>query len=244
MIQVNHLQIAANTKKSQLSYLNGWLCFVCLMLCLCVDVPSHAAEEYEIWWEKCLENSVPMSTFEGWLGDINAASRVAMRNHVRRMKYTSVLDVPAGICMDYFGFKSEGFNIKYQGVDITPKLVAMAQKQGIPVIEGDIKALPFRDNSFDVCIARHILEHLTGYEKALDELIRVCSKEALITFFMRPEEKEVIDSFYYHDYLLYGNIYNKKELEDFVLSNPKVSGIFWEEVNGREVILHVYTINS
>lgn len=200
----------------------------------------YAAEEYEIWWEHCLEHTVPLSTFEDWLGDFHAPSRVAMRRHVEEMGYQSLLDVPSGLCADYFGFKNDQMQIAYQGLDITPKLVARAQAQNIPVVEGDIKSIPFPNNRFDICYARHILEHLASYEQAINELIRVAKKEVLVTFFIRPSEKELIHLFYYEDYLLYGNIYLKTGLEQFVLSNPKTTQIEWEEVDGREVILHIF----
>jgi len=202
----------------------------------------QAVEEYEIWWEKCLENNVSIATFEGWLGDIYSTSRVAMRRHVVQKNYKSILDVPSGLCIDYFGFKHDGITIDYQGVDITPKLVALAQKQNLPVIVGDIKSLPFQDNKFDICYARHILEHLSSYEQAINELIRVAKKEALITFFIQPQETQSISSAYYNDHLLYHNTYCRPALERFVLSNPKVSKLEWEYVDGREIILHIYLI--
>lgn len=214
------------------------LCALVFMSIYMTDV--HSVEEYELWWEQCLENKVPISTFEGWLGDMNAESRVAMRRHVMQMGYKSILDVPSGLCIDYFGFKQDGMPIAYQGVDITPKLVSLARKQQIPVIVGDIKKLPFQDNQFDVCYARHILEHLDSYEQALNSLIRVAKKEVFITFFIHPEETPVRRAYYDNDYLLYGHTYNKTELEKFIRSNKKVLNIEWEDVNKEEIILHIY----
>ncbi len=202
----------------------------------------HAVEEYELWWEKCLINRVSIDTFEGWLGNIYAPSRIAMRGHIKQKQYRSILDVPSGLCIDYFGFKQDGIEIAYQGVDITPKLVQLAQNQGLSVIEGDIKSLPFHDNQFDVCYARHILEHLDSYEKAITSLIRVAAREVLITFFIKPQNSAAPSSCYHTDQLLYHNAYSKPELEQFVLSHPKVSKMQWEEVDAKEIILHIYLI--
>jgi len=213
----------------------------CFLLLFCGDL--HPAEEYELWWEKNINNTLSISTFDEWLGDIHSTSRVLMRRHVQKMGYRSIVDVPAGLCTDYFGFKHDGIAIEYLGVDITPKLVARGLNQGIPIIEGDIKSLPFPDNRYEVCYARHILEHLNGYEEAISDLIRVASREVFITFFIHPQEKEVINSSYSFGQLLYGNTYSKSNIEKFILSNPKTSDFEWEYVDGREIILHIY-LNS
>ena len=55
----------------------------------------------------------------------------------------------------------------------------------ISLKEGYIQSIPFQDNSFDVVIARHILEHLEeGYEAAIKEVFRVASKEAIVVLFV------------------------------------------------------------
>ncbi len=177
------------------------LCFI-----LGCALSLHAAEEYEEWWEKCLGGTVSIEDFAGWLGDLNSPSRVLMRDHVRKKGYRSLLDVPAGLCIDYFGLKRDGLEIDYMGVDITPKLVFRAQLENIPVCEGDIKHLPFEDNRFEISYARHILEHLSGYEEAVSELIRVASRETLIVFFIAPTEGELISSSLFLGHLLHGNL--------------------------------------
>lgn len=42
-----------------------------------------------------------------------------------------------------------------------------------PFIIGDIHDLPFKNNSFDYIICRHVLEHLKNPEKAIKEMMRV-----------------------------------------------------------------------
>jgi hypothetical protein len=229
-------------KRSSLRLLTDFDSYFKFCLCSIISLTAHlcAVEEYESWWEKCLETSVPLSTFDGWLGDIHAQSRIAMRTHVKKMGYQSLLDIPSGLCTEYFGFKHDQMQIEYQGLDITSRLVKIAHKQNIPVLEGDIKSIPFANNRFEICYARHILEHLASYEQAIDELIRVASKEVLITFFMRPSDVPFINLFYYENHLLYSNVFNKTEMEQFILSNPKVIYFDWEEVDGRELILHIF----
>jgi ubiquinone/menaquinone biosynthesis C-methylase UbiE len=51
--------------------------------------------------------------------------------------------------------------------------------------KGFIQSLPFEDESVDIVIARHILEHLgEGYEAAIKEVYRVADKEAIIVLFV------------------------------------------------------------
>ena len=47
---------------------------------------------------------------------------------------------------------------------------------GRPFVVGDVYALPFRDQSFDVIVARHVLEHLSEPKKFVDEARRVARR--------------------------------------------------------------------
>ncbi|OHA91076.1 MAG: hypothetical protein A2665_01115 [Candidatus Zambryskibacteria bacterium RIFCSPHIGHO2_01_FULL_46_30] len=44
----------------------------------------------------------------------------------------------------------------------------------------DIEALPFEDNSFDVVVSSHILEHIPNFHKGLDEVRRVSKYKVII----------------------------------------------------------------
>lgn len=48
-----------------------------------------------------------------------------------------------------------------------------------PTVLADAHYLPFRDRSFDVVKASHVIEHLKNPWKALDEMIKVSSKEII-----------------------------------------------------------------
>lgn len=103
------------------------------------------------------------------------------------------------------------------------------------------KGIPFEDAAFDIVYARHILEHLPYYEKALEELIRVARYEALVVFFIPATDVEDIIDFGISDgHMVYHNRYNRAKLEKFVLSQPKVSHITWETISQNEEILHIF----
>lgn len=58
-------------------------------------------------------------------------------------------------------------------VDIAP--------QNSSVQTGDIRHLPFKDNSFEVVVAMEILEHLNSLDNAVSELKRVSSVAVIVT---------------------------------------------------------------
>lgn len=197
--------------------------------CLYCDI---VLKPHEDWWEKNVEEVMP--TFAGWLGDSSSASRVQARMHIGRQHYTSVLDIPCGLATDFFGFQQDGMVIEYVGMDITPKLIRLAEDKKVPVMQGDIEEIPCKDSSFDVCYVRHILEHLTYYDKAITELIRVAAKEVLIVFFIKPgEEADKVTYITSMGSLLYHNCYNRKKMEEYITGNEKVRSYEWEEEDGN-----------
>lgn len=198
---------------------------------------------HEQWWEMNLENR--MNEFAQWLGGENADSRVKMRQYVKQRGYKTFLDIPCGLCTEYFGYKKDNIEIDYYGVDITQKLVERGCGLGLNVIRGSIEEIPCYDLSIDVCYARHILEHLDYYKKAITELIRVAAKEVIVIFFIKPnDEPDKINSSMDSGALLYHNRYNKQKLSLYVMFHEKVENIQWEDINGQEVALHIYLKNQ
>jgi SAM-dependent methyltransferase len=53
--------------------------------------------------------------------------------------------------------------------------------EGTTYQQGNIEALPFPDNSFDVVICSHILEHVKDFDKAVSEIKRVAKKKVIVT---------------------------------------------------------------
>ena len=90
--------------------------------------------------------------------------------------------------------------------------------------------------------ARHILEHLSYYEKAISELIRIAQKEVIIVFFHAVKgiirKGEDIIKITRDGY--YSNTYDIEKLENFVLRNKKVKKIMWRNLESREKVLHIY----
>jgi len=106
-----------------------------------------------------------------------------VREHAKPM----VLDVACGTCVTWEVMKAVGVDCQYWGFDRTEKMLAHARAlygDEICLRKGFIQSLPFEADSFDIVIARHILEHLgEGYEQAIKEVYRVASKEAIVILF-------------------------------------------------------------
>lgn len=217
---------------------------VCCLHLEARNSPYLPKEIYEEWWEQCLGNSVSMQTFASWLGDANSPSRVAMRKHVRLRGYKNLLDIPSGLCIDFFGLKQDKMAVRYTGVDVCQKLIKSAQSLGIQVIQGSIENIPSNASKFDIVYSRHILEHLPYYEKAVNELIRVAQKEVLIVFFIKLGAADIFNYSICDGHPLYHNHYNKQKFENFVKSNKKVASLEWETVNDKEEIVHIYLSNE
>lgn len=210
--------------------------------CLYGNEPMIDPKDHEIWWQQALGSNTSFESFAGWLGDENASSRILMRRHVFEKNYKSILDVPCGLCIDYYGLKKNGFEIEYLGVDVTPQLVALAIRNSIPATLGSIEYLPVADNTYDLAYARHILEHLSSYEKAFSELIRVAKKEVLVVFFIPPNEtlEDRIKLPLIGGYPIYHNSYSRAKLEKHLSNYNKIKYWDWEKVSDQEEILHIY----
>ena len=193
------------------------------------------------WWDKNVD--ARMHEFEEWIGDPSSTSKVLVRKHVAGKQYKSIIDCGCGLCSEYYGYKNENIQIQYIGLDSCEKLVEKSIENGIDVKFGSIEEIPLSDNDVEVAFARHVLEHIFGYEKALSEMIRVASKEVIVVFFIPPIDQIPAASDYFKfDVVeeIWHNQYQKARLEQFVLNNPKVASISWEEMpETKESVLHI-----
>lgn len=70
------------------------------------------------------------------------------------------------------------------GVDISPQMLRIAHQKlsqanvSHQICQSDLRRLPFADESFDVVISAHVLEHLPNPEQGLKEIVRVLHPEA------------------------------------------------------------------
>lgn len=182
------------------------------------------------WWNKNAQNR--MEDFKIWVGDFNQPSKTYCRNYIKSQGYLKILDCGCGLASDFYGFIYENYPIDYTGVDSCKLFIDLNREQNITMIEAELEGdLPIVDSSYDCVYSREVLEHLSYYDKALSEMIRIAAKEVIIVFFIKPENEENIN--YWETEDLYHNTYDINKLQDFILSFPKVESITWSEINDQ-----------
>lgn len=106
---------------------------------------------------------------------------------------TKVLDAACGSCVNYEVFRNHHVPCVYTGLDRTDKLLEEARRRygdEITLVKGFVQEMPVPDESQDVVILRHIVEHLEeGYELAIKEALRVAKKEVILVFFLTPRQE-------------------------------------------------------
>jgi len=139
----------------------------------------------------CWEDTIDIDEFIGWCGDYNQIHKRHIRKKIIDSKYESVLDLGAGVCSEYYGFKSDGYEIKYTATEITPKYVEYAKERKIDIIQSGLESLPLPDNSYDCCICVGVMTHQKCYKKPIFEMLRVSKEEVIIDFF-KPFAQDVV----------------------------------------------------
>lgn len=199
-------------------------------------------KKHEEWWEiKCREKK-HFDDFMLWQGTENAISRIFVRLHILNKGYKSILDIPCGMCVDYDALKRACPDLNYLGIDIANTFITKVSQQGITAKIGRIQEIPCTDSSYEVAYARYILEHLMSYKEAIEELVRVASKEVIIVFFSKPHDdvQDKITIVDVNGYPVYHNRYSKSKMETFITSLPKVKSFSWQEIKNKdESILHI-----
>ena len=200
----------------------------------------------QTWWDVFV-SSGGLPDLETWLGGVDAASRVRIRERIAECHYESVLDCGAGLGTDAIGMGNLSHECAYTGVEPSAamrgaalKVAEAYERDPFNIVEGDITALPFPDASFDLVYCRHVLEHLPSFETALSEMVRVARLETIAVFFMRPGAETYL--FRERDGL-WQNRYAKADVETLLASLPRVAVFFWETL-GSEALLHAYLTDA
>ena len=194
-------------------------------------------EKMTSWWNKNAEQS--LNTFKSWVGDYNDPVKVFCRKYVIDKGYKQLIDCGCGVATEYFGYKNDNYEIDYTGLDSCNFFVEKNRNLGIKMIHSELESvLPINNSSFEVVFCRGVLEHLSYYELALQEFIRIGKSEVMVVFFIKPSgEDDKID--YWEEQDLYHNTYNKNKIEEKLLNNKKVDSFYWEDINEKENILHI-----
>jgi hypothetical protein len=113
--------------------------------------------------------------------------------YIKNEGFSKIMEIGFGSGYEYKRLKEDlkKYNVKYVGVEYTPKFVEKAQKKYPEAewIQGDIRKLDFKDDAVDLIFVYHVLEHQKGLEdvkKAIKEMCRVAKKKVIIIWFKAP----------------------------------------------------------
>lgn len=111
----------------------------------------------------------------------------------------SVLDVGCGPGWNFDHFMKHGPAIsKYKGTDYSERFVRVANQRVMqmagtstgPFEVGDVRDIKEEDGSWDVVVMQDCLEHTNGYEKPIQEALRVAKKRVILSFWHLMEKQE------------------------------------------------------
>ncbi len=99
------------------------------------------------------------------------------------LKPKTILDAGCGEGFTLARLKNNRIGERLEGIEYSLEAISLGKKMypSISIKQGDIYALPYNDNSFDLVICSEVLEHLEHPEKALTEVIRVSKKYCLLS---------------------------------------------------------------
>lgn len=108
-----------------------------------------------------------------------------------RMEFDSLLDVGAAEGQRAY-IANQIFGVKVRTTDLSAEACLRAREIfRIDSDPADVHQLPYEDNEFDVVLCSATLEHVTDYQKAIAELLRVASKAVVTT--LPCEDRAVIE---------------------------------------------------
>jgi SAM-dependent methyltransferase len=86
------------------------------------------------------------------------------------------------------------FNAQVTSSDVSQEACNRAQElYAIETAIGNMHALPFEDEQFDVVLCSESLEHVPDFKKSLEEVLRVCKQAAIIT--VPHESQETVQNY-------------------------------------------------
>jgi SAM-dependent methyltransferase len=107
---------------------------------------------------------------------------------LRLIDFSRAVEVGCGEGYGLVRLREKYPSASWQGLDLSPRAVeqARARNKDIPILTGDVRSLPYPDNSFDLVLCLEVLEHLRDFKLALEEIVRVASKYIIISVPREP----------------------------------------------------------
>jgi SAM-dependent methyltransferase len=174
------------------------------------DDPKLVAREYESEERFVARRVVFSDLVEGEIAEDLAIEAL------REVGAARVLEVGCGLG-DFAQRMEDELGASAFVVDVSPRMVELAQRQGLEAQVADAQDLPFRDEQFDAVVANWVLHHLPDRDGGIAEIARV----------LRPGGTFVTATFS-----------NKHLLELYEwLGDPSVGELEFSRENGAEQLL-------
>ncbi|MBI2650271.1 class I SAM-dependent methyltransferase [Candidatus Woesearchaeota archaeon] len=137
------------------------------------------------YWD--VANSDNLANLVNRLSNPNNRERQVIRELLQREHPFTLLDAGCGVATELSSYRIGNIKVNYVGLDKSSYMIAKAKKgyPGAKFVRGEVESLPFPDDSFDVVVLRHVLEHLENYKTAVKEALRVSREIIIIDFFHR-----------------------------------------------------------
>jgi ubiquinone/menaquinone biosynthesis C-methylase UbiE len=175
------------------------------------------AEKYDLWFETSLGK---------YVADVE---KRLILDLAAPKKGEKMLDVGIGTGFFALEFLKRGADVT--GIDVSPKMLAVAQKKGFRNIStGDAAEVTFPDEMFDLVVSITALEFIKEPLRAVSEMIRVCRKGGRVVVgtlgadslwaVKRRREVRKNPASVFHD----AHFYTLSELQ-------KIAGLFGSEVS-------------
>lgn len=128
----------------------------------------------------------------------------------------SLLDAGCGPGWNYEHFAEHGPILSdYKGTDYSERMIRgckMKYPEGNFEVQ-DARDIKEKDNSWDVVLLQDIVEHTNGYEKPIEEALRVAKKRVIVTFWHLTENDDHINDDGKDGY---GAWYSRPKLEKYL----------------------------
>ena len=121
----------------------------------------------------------------------NNFGRLYLATIVQQYNNPKVIDVGGCTGQTFEVFSNLNVQCQYILFDRTRQFLNYAKTlYGNKILyhRGYVQQLPYADNFAEICLFRHVSEHLSeqDFYQAINELLRVASKEVIIVFFLQP----------------------------------------------------------
>ena len=133
------------------------------------------------------------------------------------VKGLNILDIGSGLCNYYPENVNESKNV-YFACDLSDELSELLEKRGINFIRGDMlkDKLALKENSFDIIICSHVIEHIEDPSNILFEINKLLKTSGIL--FLKTPDIKVVKWNFFNDFT-HKKAYTKNSLLEQIESD-------------------------